>query len=166
MTRRAWKWGFQGHTYLVPHFPGSPPPPPDLSTSQQSKKRIWCLSVWLNSNNVHINCHKLSLLSPQQNNNTKLCIHMKSSQIGFFLFVCLFVCFFFWGFYFLGLFFKKKQKTKTKTFPTPNHRLKVLAKIPYFNFHFFPHLLIFLQFRDPSYVLNLSTKGGLQKCHI
>ena len=29
--------------------------------------------------------------------------------------------------------------------------LKVLATIPYFNFHFFPHLLIFLQFRDPSY---------------
>ena len=29
-------------------------------------------------------------------------------------------------------------------------RLKALATIPYFNFHFFPHLLIFLQFRDPS----------------
>ena len=33
--------------------------------------------------------------------------------------------------------------------------LKVLAMIPYFNFHFFPHLLIFLKIRDPSYVLNL-----------
>ena len=41
--------------------------------------------------------------------------------------------------------------------------LKVLATIPYFNFHFFPHLLIFLQFRDPSCVLNLSTKAVLQK---
>ena len=41
--------------------------------------------------------------------------------------------------------------------------LKVLATIPYFNFHFFPHLLIFLQFRDPSYVLNLSTKAVMQK---
>ena len=45
-------------------------------------------------------------------------------------------------------------------------RLKVLATIPYFNFHFFPHLLIFLQFRDPSYVLNLSTEAVLQKWHI
>ena len=44
--------------------------------------------------------------------------------------------------------------------------LKVLATIPYFNFHFFPHLLIFLQFRDPSYVLNLSTKAFLQKWYI
>ena len=44
--------------------------------------------------------------------------------------------------------------------------LKVLATIPYFNFHFFPHLLIFLQFRDPSYVLNLSTKAVMQKWHI
>ena len=44
--------------------------------------------------------------------------------------------------------------------------LKVLAMIPYFNFHFFPHLLIFLQFRDSSYVLNLSTKAVLQKWHI
>ena len=44
--------------------------------------------------------------------------------------------------------------------------LKVLATIPYFNFHFFPHLLIFLQFRDPSYVLNLFTKAVLQKWHI
>ena len=43
--------------------------------------------------------------------------------------------------------------------------LKALATIPYFNFHFFPHLLIFLQFRDPSNVLNLSTKAVLQKCH-
>ena len=43
--------------------------------------------------------------------------------------------------------------------------LKVLATIPYFNFHFFPHLMIFLQFRDPSYVLNLSTKADLQKWH-
>ena len=43
--------------------------------------------------------------------------------------------------------------------------LKVLAKIPYFNFHFFPHLLIFLQFRDPSYVLNISTKAVQQKWH-
>ena len=43
--------------------------------------------------------------------------------------------------------------------------LKVLATIPYFNFHFFPHLLIFLQFRDPSCVLNLSTKAVLQKWH-
>ena len=41
--------------------------------------------------------------------------------------------------------------------------LKALATIPYFNFHFFPYLLIFLQFRDPSYVLNLSTKAALQK---
>ena len=31
--------------------------------------------------------------------------------------------------------------------------LKVLATIPYFNFHFFPHLLIFLQFRDRSLFL-------------
>ena len=45
-------------------------------------------------------------------------------------------------------------------------QLKVLATIPYFNFHFFPHLLIFLQFRDPSYVPNLSTKAVLQKWHI
>ena len=37
-------------------------------------------------------------------------------------------------------------------------QLKVLATIPYFNFHFFPHLLLFLQCRDPFYVLNLSTK--------
>ena len=44
--------------------------------------------------------------------------------------------------------------------------LKALATIPYFNFHFFPHLLIFLQFRDPSYVLNISTKAVLQKWHI
>ena len=43
--------------------------------------------------------------------------------------------------------------------------LMVLAMIPYFNFHFFPHLLIFLQFRDTSYVLNLSTKAILQKWH-
>ena len=43
--------------------------------------------------------------------------------------------------------------------------LKVLAMIPYFNFQFFPHLLIFLQFRDPSYVLNLPTKAFLQKWH-
>ena len=40
-------------------------------------------------------------------------------------------------------------------FPAPSlHRpwlyLKALATIPYFKFHFFPHLLIFLQFRDPS----------------
>ena len=48
----------------------------------------------------------------------------------------------------------------------PSSVLKVLATIPYFNFHFFPHLLIFLQFRDPSYVLNLSTKAVLQKWHI
>ena len=33
-------------------------------------------------------------------------------------------------------------------------------------FYFFPHLVIFLQFRDPSYVLNLSTKAVLQKWHI
>ena len=37
--------------------------------------------------------------------------------------------------------------------------VKVLAKIPYFTFYFFPHLLKFLQFKDPSYVLNLSTKA-------
>ena len=43
--------------------------------------------------------------------------------------------------------------------------LKVLTMISYFKFHFFPHLLIFLQFRDPSYVLNLSTKAVLQKWH-
>ena len=41
--------------------------------------------------------------------------------------------------------------------------LKALATIPYFNFHFFPYLLIFLLFRDPSYVLNLSTEAVLQK---
>ena len=34
-----------------------------------------------------------------------------------------------------------------------NANLKALATIPYFNFHFFSHLLIFLQFRDPSYVM-------------
>ena len=39
--------------------------------------------------------------------------------------------------------------------------LKVLATIPYFKFYFSPHLVIFLQFRDPSYVLNLSTKAVL-----
>ena len=44
--------------------------------------------------------------------------------------------------------------------------LKVPATIPYFNFHFFPHLPIFLQFSDPYYVLNLSTKVVLQKWHI
>ena len=44
--------------------------------------------------------------------------------------------------------------------------LKVLATIPYFNFHFFPHFLIFLQLRDPSCVLNLSTKAVQQKWHI
>ena len=44
-----------------------------------------------------------------------------------------------------------------------NQFLKVLVTIPYFTFHFFPHMLIFLQFRDPSYVLNLSTKAVLQK---
>ena len=43
--------------------------------------------------------------------------------------------------------------------------LKVLATIPYFNFHFFQHLLIFLQFRDPSCVLNISTQAVLQKWH-
>ena len=43
--------------------------------------------------------------------------------------------------------------------------LKVLATIPYFKFYFFPHLVIFLQFRDPSYVLNLSTKTAVQKWH-
>ena len=32
--------------------------------------------------------------------------------------------------------------------------LKALATILYFIFHFFLHLLIFLQFRDPSYVLS------------
>ena len=47
----------------------------------------------------------------------------------------------------------------------PALTLKALATIPYFNFRFFPHLLIFLQFRDPSNVLNLSTKAVLQKCH-
>ena len=38
---------------------------------------------------------------------------------------------------------------------------KVLAMISYFQFHFFPHLVIFppFQFRDPSCVLNLSTKA-------
>ena len=45
-------------------------------------------------------------------------------------------------------------------------RLKVLAMILYFIFYFFPHLVIFLQFRDPSYVLNLSTKAVLHKLHI
>ena len=44
--------------------------------------------------------------------------------------------------------------------------LKVLATIPHFKFYFFPHLVIFLQFRDPSYVLNLSTKAVLQKWQI
>ena len=38
--------------------------------------------------------------------------------------------------------------------------LKVLATIPYFNFHFFPHLLIFLQFSDPSYVLTLYPRSS------
>ena len=42
-------------------------------------------------------------------------------------------------------------------------QLKVLATIPYLKFYFFPYLVIFLQFRDPSYVLNLSAKAGLQK---
>ena len=41
--------------------------------------------------------------------------------------------------------------------------LKVLAKIPYLKFHFFPYLLIFLQFRNLSCVLNLSIKAVLQK---
>ena len=51
--------------------------------------------------------------------------------------------------------------------PTPRENdLKVLATIPYFIFYFFPHLVIFLQFRDSSYVLNLSTKAVLQKWHI
>ena len=44
--------------------------------------------------------------------------------------------------------------------------LKVLATIPYFKFYFSPHLVIYLQFRDPSYVLNISTKTVLQKWHI
>ena len=44
--------------------------------------------------------------------------------------------------------------------------LKVLAIISHFKFHFFPHLLTFLQFRDPLCVLNLSTKTVLQKWHI
>ena len=44
-----------------------------------------------------------------------------------------------------------------------NSYLKVLAMIPYSNFHFFPHLLIFLYFRDPFYVPNVSTKAVLQK---
>ena len=44
--------------------------------------------------------------------------------------------------------------------------LKVLATIPYFKFYFFPHLVTFLQFRDPSYLLNVSTKAVLQKWHI
>ena len=44
--------------------------------------------------------------------------------------------------------------------------LKVLATIPYFNFHFYSHLLIFLQFGDSSYVLNLSFNTVLQKWHI
>ena len=45
--------------------------------------------------------------------------------------------------------FEKNEKRKDQA------PLKVLATIPYFNFHFFPHLLIFLQFGDPSYVLKL-----------
>ena len=53
--------------------------------------------------------------------------------------------------------------TLTVEFMIITRSLKVLAMIPYFNFHSFPHLLIFLQFRDPSYVLNLSTKAVLQK---
>ena len=44
--------------------------------------------------------------------------------------------------------------------------LQALAMIPYFKFHFFPHLVIFLQLGDPSYVLNLSTKVVLQRWHI
>ena len=66
-----------------------------------------------------------------------------------------------------NLHFKKKVtsiisrlKDKGKSF-----NLQVLATIPYFNFYFFPHLLIFLQFRDPSCVLNLSTNAVLQKWH-
>ena len=49
-----------------------------------------------------------------------------------------------------------------KLFINCERLLKVLATIPYFNFHFFPYLLIFLQFWDPLYVLNLSTKAVLQ----
>ena len=71
----------------------------------------------------------------------------------------------------------KKKQTKLKTITwkkTQIHKqnlfmqktsLKVLATIPYFNFHFFSHLLIFLQFRDPFYILNLSTKAVLHKWH-
>ena len=59
---------------------------------------------------------------------------------------------------------KNKNKKQWAFGPLMAH-LKVLATIPYFNFHFFPHSLIFLQFRDPSYVLNLSTKAVLQKWH-
>ena len=46
---------------------------------------------------------------------------------------------------------------------TPIMHLKVPTTIQYLNFHIFPHLLIFVQFRDPSYVLNLYTKEVLQK---
>ena len=72
---------------------------------------------------------------------------------GLFLFVCLFVCLIVFVLFCFVLFFD----TETA--------LKVLSTIPYFNFHFIPHLLIFLQFRDPSYVVNLSTKAVLQKWH-
>ena len=77
---------------------------------------------------------------------------MASSLLLLYIFMsfkdCLFVCFFF----ILG--------------PYSDENLKVLATIPYFNFHLFQHLLIFLQFRGPSYVLDLSTKADLQKLYI
>ena len=57
----------------------------------------------------------------------------------------------------------KVFKNKAQGCSTP---LKVLTMISYFKYHFFPHLLIFLQFRDPSYVLNLSIKAVQQKWHI
>ena len=48
------------------------------------------------------------------------------------------------------------HKDGTKSLVVTRKQLKVLATTPYFNFHFFPHLLIFLQFRDPFYVLNFN----------
>ena len=48
-----------------------------------------------------------------------------------------------------------------KGFRCLGQQLKGPAMIPYFKFYFFPHLVVSLQFRDPSYVLNLSTKAVL-----
>ena len=58
---------------------------------------------------------------------------------------------------------KAAENNKFNNFFISKTRIK---DILYFNVHSFPYLLILLQFRDPSYELNLSTKAVLQKWFI